>query len=136
MEFFRDHFVITFHCLVPRSSYGKKSKKNQEGPGVKCSAPDHFKGYKKQFLDSQAILYQQALNNNNTTEFYNKVTQDFVVKYGDSEPFALEPEEDPSAPCADTPVQEALDEEEAADAAKRWSKLRTVSSKDRVWTSH
>ena len=111
---------------------GKKTKKNQVSPGVKRGAPDHFKGYKKQFLDSQAILYQQALDNNKTTEFYNKVTWDFVVKYGDSDPFALEPEEDPPAPSANTPVQKYLDEEEAADATKRWSKLRTVSSKDRV----
>ena len=106
---------------------GKKSKK-VGGPGVKRGAPDHFIGHKRTFLDSYAMLYQQALDTNKTTEFYNKVTRDFIARYRDTEPFALEPEEEPAPPAGDAPVREYLDENEAAEAAKRFNKLRTVSS--------
>lgn len=110
---------------------GKKSKKKSNDPGVKRGAPDHFKGVKQQFLDLQAVLYQQALDDGKTTEFYNLVTRDFVAKFGDMEPFSLEPTEDSATP---PPMREYVDEGEAADATKRWSKLRTVSNFNRPIT--
>jgi hypothetical protein len=109
----------------------KKGKKKQGAPQAKRGAPDHFKGFKRQFLDSFAILYQQALDSNKpkekTKEFYDKITRDFVAKYGDHEPFALEPAEDPPDPAGDEPTV-YTDEDEALIASERWSRLRTVSS--------
>jgi hypothetical protein len=74
--FFRDPFVIchsirdlSLHPLFvvrPFVIMGKKSKK-VGGPGVKRGAPDHFIGHKRTFLDSYAMLYQQALDTNKTT---------------------------------------------------------------------
>ena len=81
--------------------------------------------------DSQVLLYQQALDHpkskEKTKEFYNKTTRDFIAKFGDSEPFSLEPKEDPPAPPEDTAATEYTDDKEAAKATARYTKLRTVS---------
>ena len=106
----------------------KRSKKKQAGPGVKRGAPNHFQGFKRQFLDSHTVFYQQALDSNKVSEFYNKITRDFIAKYGDAEPFAREPEEDPPSPSDNVPATEHLDEVEALEASKRFTKLRTVST--------
>jgi len=110
----------------------KKSKKNPGALKTKRGAPDHFQGKKRQFLDSQANLYQQALDGSrpkeNVKEFYDKITRDFVEKFGDSEPFALEPPDDPPDVSGDLPVPADLTEEEAEKATERWMKLRTVNN--------
>jgi len=110
---------------------GKKGNKKVLSTGTKRGAPDHFTGLKRSFLDSQVLLYQQALDHpkskEKTKEFYNKITRDFIAKFGDSEPFSLEPKEDPPAPPEDTAATEYTDEEEAAKATARYTKLRTVS---------
>jgi hypothetical protein len=108
----------------------KKGRKKNGAPKAKRGAPDHFRGFKHQFLESQAIVYQQALDNKKTSEFYDKVTRDFIMKYGDTEPFEVEPVEEPPTPSAAMP--EYLDEGAAATAAQSFSKLCTVSN----WTSY
>jgi hypothetical protein len=123
------------HSLKPLATQlafmGKKGKKKVPGTETKRGAPDHFTGFKRSFLDSQVLLYQQALDHpkskEKTKEFYNKIARDFIAKFGDSEPFSLEPEEDPPAPSENTATTEYTDEEEAAKATARYTKLRTVS---------
>jgi hypothetical protein len=123
------------HSLKPLATQlafmGKKGKKKVPGTETKRGAPDHFTGFKRSFLDSQVLLYQQALDHpkskEKTKEFYNKIVRDFIAKFGDSEPFSLEPEEDPPAPSENTATTEYTDEEEAAKATARYTKLRTVS---------
>ena len=102
-------------------------------------APDHFSGFKLKFLISKAAQYQQALDSKNVTAFYNKVTLDFVAKYGQEEPFSQEFAEDPPEPgegrggdddSDGDPDHAGLSKEEAATNAILFAKLRTVSSKD------
>ncbi|KIM87300.1 hypothetical protein PILCRDRAFT_3800 [Piloderma croceum F 1598] len=108
---------------------GKKGKKKVPGTETKRGAPDHFTGFKRSFLDSQVLLYQQALDHpkskEKTKEFYDKIARDFIAKFGDSEPFSLEPEEDPPAPSENTAATEYTDEEEAAKTTARYTKLQT-----------
>jgi hypothetical protein len=108
----------------------KKGKNNKGGPEAKRGAPDHFRGFKRQFLESRAIIYQQALDSkgNKTSEFYDKVTRDFILKYGDTKPFEAEPEEDPPIPLDNAVVEDFEDQDLAAATTKRFSKLRTVSN--------
>ena len=77
-------------------------------------------------MESQAIIYQQALDSKKTSEFYDKITCDFIIKYGNTETFEAEPEEEPPTPSDDVILSEYLDEDIAA-AAKSFSKLCTVS---------
>ena len=107
----------------------KKGKNKTGDSQTRRGAPDHFRGFKRQFLESRTIIYQQALDSkgNKTSEFHDKVTRDFILKYGDTKPFEAEPGEDPPIPSGDAIIQEYLDENEAAAAAKTFSKLRTVS---------
>jgi hypothetical protein len=114
-----------------------KRKKGPNGENPKLGPPDHFSGFKLAFLVSKAALYQQALDTKNAatiTAFYNKVTLDFIAKYGEEEPFNKEVAVDP-------PDSEDIDEgddeigippqskEEAAASAVLFGKLRTVSGK-------
>jgi len=107
-----------------------KRKNKGNGKAAKLGAPDHFTGFKKAFLVSRAATYQQSLDSKTTTAFYNKVTLDFVAKYGQEEPFHKEFVEDPPDPeDCDEDDSEAipLSKEEAAEKAVLFSKLRTVS---------
>jgi hypothetical protein len=106
-------------------------KRNQDG-NTRRGAPDHFTGFKLAFLDSRADSYQQALDLNNVAAFYNKVTSDFVAKYGQEEPFHKEPAEDPPDPedveAGDgEPEETPLSQEDADRKALLFTKLRTVS---------
>jgi hypothetical protein len=81
------------------------------------------------FLAARADEYQQALDTKTTTSFYNKVTLAFVAKYGQQEPFCKEFAEDPPDPDGSFEVEDNdLSEEEAAEHAVLFTKLRTVSS--------
>jgi hypothetical protein len=107
-----------------------KDRKKGQGVTGKLGAPDHFVGFKLAFLVSKAALYQQCMDSNSVAEFYNKVTIDFIAKYGRDEPFNKEPAEDPPDPedgTVDGSAQEFLSKEEAAEYAAIFTRLRTVS---------
>jgi hypothetical protein len=110
----------------------KKKGKGKNGKATKLGAPEHFTGFKQNFLMARADSYQQALDSKTTTACYNKVTLDFVAKYGQEEPFYKEFAEDPPDPKddfeADNHEGVHLSKEEAAEHAMLFSKLRTVSS--------
>jgi len=74
-------------------------------------------------------LYQQSLDSKAVTAFYNKVTLDFVKKYGQEEPFKKELAEDPPDVIDDDddPANTPQSEDEAAENAVLFTKLRTVS---------
>ena len=95
-----------------------------KGKKAKLGTPDHFTGFKKEFLMSWAAAYQQSLDGKSTTAFYNKVTLDFVAKYGRQEPFHRELVEDPPDPedCDDEP-EIPPSKEEAAENAALFTKL-------------
>lgn len=102
-------------------------RKNKGGAQTKPGAPDHFVGFKKQFLDAKAVAYQQSLDTKKISEFYDKVTRDFVAKFGDEIDVTKDPAEDPPDPDSDSAPVEFLSQQAADDAAKRFQKLRTVS---------
>lgn len=98
-------------------------RKNKNITQNKPGAPNHFVGFKKKFLDSKAVLYQQSLDNKKTSEFYDKVTREFIGKFGDEVDFAKDPVEDPPDPDSDSPPVEHLSQEVADEASKRFQKL-------------
>lgn len=109
---------------------GKKRSKSN-GITVKKGAPEHFTGFKLAFLASKAIAYQQALDSKTVAVFYDKVTLDFIAKYGEDEPFNKEFAEDPPDPDDVDVDGEDSDnvpptKEEAAASAVLFAKLRTV----------
>ena len=99
----------------------------------KLGGPDHFSGFKLAFLVSEAALYQQARDTKAVAEFYDKVTKDFIAKYGWEEPFNKEPAEDPPDPVdflegdVDDDAQAPLSNEKAEEYLAIFTKLRTVS---------
>jgi len=102
-------------------------KKKKDSTTVKKGAPDHFTGYKMAFLTSQATSYQNALDSRTVAAFYNKVTRDFIAKFGENEPFNKEPDEDPPDPDdMDIDEDNPLTKEEAEASAALYVKLRTV----------
>jgi len=102
-------------------------KKKTKAPAKK-GAPDHFTGFKYAFLTSRSGLYQQALASNTVGSFYDKVTREFIAKYGKDEPFNGEPVDDPPEPDdMDEDEGSAPTKEEAAASALLFTKLRTVS---------
>lgn len=108
-----------------------RKKKGKDGKASKRGAPDHFTGFKLNFLVARVDEYQQALDTKTTTSFYNKVTLAFVAKYGQEEPFCKEFAEDPPDPEDTFEVGDednVLSKEEAAEHAVLFTKLRTVSS--------
>jgi hypothetical protein len=110
-----------------------KSKKAKGGNTAKLGAPDHFTGFKLAFLVSCAAMYQQCLDSDTVTGFYDKVTLDFVAKYGQDEPFNKEFADDPPDPedgIGDDEHDDApLSKEETDRNAVLFTKLRTVSCK-------
>jgi len=77
---------------------------------------------------SREASYQQSLDAKTMTVFYNKVTLDFVAKYGQQEPFHKEFVEDPPDPedCdedEDEDESTPLSKEEAAENALLFTKL-------------
>jgi hypothetical protein len=110
-----------------------RSKKVKDVKSPKLGAPDHFTGFKLAFLVSRARIYQQSLDSKTVAAFYNKVTLDFVKKYGQEEPFNKELAEDPPDPedvddnDDDNEANMPLSEKEAEENAVLFAKLRTVS---------
>lgn len=109
----------------------RKTKKKNPGSQAKRGGQEHFTGFKLQFLESRAILYQQHLDAGDVGSFYNKVTLDFLAKFGQEDDFAKEPEEDPPNPwdLLDDEKDletEGLTEDEAASRTQRYDKLRKV----------
>jgi len=109
--------------------------KSKKGKGGKLGAPDHFSGFKLDFLIARAGLYQQSLDSNSPAAFYDKVTLDFIVKYGEEQPFNKPLDEDAPDPeifdagdDEDDP-RHSPSKEEAAESAALFTKLRTVSCK-------
>ena len=57
---------------------GKKKTGGKKGP------PEHFTGPKRTFLDSHSSAFMGALDNNRAGEFYDFVTREFIVKFGNN----------------------------------------------------
>jgi hypothetical protein len=111
-----------------------KSKGGKQGSVRKLGAPDHFTGFKLAFLTSRASLYQQSMDAKTVSSFYDKITVDFIAKYGLEVPFNKDPAEDPPDPednpgndDLDDPTHTPLSAEETAAKAELFAKLRTVS---------
>ena len=124
-ELFQSHLQKSPYLLKLMT---KRGKKKHGAPKAKQGAPDHFHNSKRQFLELQAIIYQQAQDSKKTSEFYNKITCDFIIKYGDTEPFEVEPAEEPPTPSDNASMPEYLNEGATTTAAQKFSKLRTVSN--------
>jgi hypothetical protein len=108
-----------------------KNKKGKSGKAAKLGAPDHFTGFKLAFLASYAALYQQCLDSKSVGAFYDKVTSDFIAKYGEEQPFNKDLAEDAPDPevfgeSGDEDITRPS-EKEAAESAVLFTKLRTVS---------
>jgi hypothetical protein len=104
-----------------------RKKNGKDGKPLKLGAPEHFTGFKLDFLAARAEAYQQALDSKTTMAFYNKVTLDFVAKYGQEEPFCKEFAEDP--PNLEDSFEDegiVLSKEEAAERAVLFTKVWTV----------
>lgn len=102
---------------------------------TKHGAPDHFTGLKLAFLSSRVVSYQQCLDSKSVGEFYNKVTRDFILKYGQDEPFYDNPDEDPPDPDNNMDgnikdPQKPLSKETAEENAATFIRLRTVN---KIW---
>lgn len=104
---------------------------------TKRGAPDHFSGFKLAFLTSKVSSYQQCMDSNSVGEFYNKVTREFIAKYGQEEPFYENPDEDP--PDLDILTGDVdgppLSNEEAEGNAGVFVRLRTVSRMSKNYTA-
>jgi hypothetical protein len=85
-------------AILPQQPIMGKTKKAKGSKAAKLGAPDHFTGFKLAFLTSRAAMYQQCLDSHTVAGFYDKVTLDFVAKYGQDEPFNKELAEDPPDP--------------------------------------
>jgi hypothetical protein len=112
----------------------KTSKKKKDSQGRR-SGQDHFVGFKLQFLELHAPEYQQSLDISNPGPFYNKVSLDFLVKFGQDDDFAKDPSEDPpnhwDLPGDTEDVEnEGLLEEEAEEHTVQFNKLRQVSKEN------
>jgi len=108
-----------------------KRKSRGDGTGSKKGAPEHFTGFKLTFLASRATAYQLALDSKTVATFYDKVTLDFIAKYGEDEPFNKEFAEDPPDPEDMDVDGEDIDQvpptkEEAVASAMLFAKLHTV----------
>jgi hypothetical protein len=113
---------------------GKSKNKNTK----RCPL-SHFTGFKKAFLISREAAYQLSMDTKTTTAFYNKVTRDFVAKYGQQEPFHKEFVDDPPDPEDDDEDESEstpLSKEEAAENALLFTKLRTVSCRSKYICYH
>ena len=84
-------------------------------------------------MEGHAAAYQQALDAVDTVgEFYNKVTLDFLAKFGQDDAFSLEPNDDPPNPWdfldgEEDILNESISAEEADVRTARYNKLRSVS---------
>jgi hypothetical protein len=110
----------------------RRGKEKKTTSDVKRGGRDHFTGFKRQFLESRALLYQQTLDSGDPGEFYNKVSRDFLAKFGQEDNFSREPSEDPPNPWEfpddlDDPDDEDLSKEEADIRTARFNKLHKVS---------
>jgi hypothetical protein len=125
---------IIFYFVVAafQLSSAMTKKKKGSAPNLKLGAPEHFTGVKLAFLTSKSVLYSQCQDLKATATFYDRVTLDFIAKYGEEEPFNKEFAEDPPDPediDQDDNIQPPPSKEEAAASAVLFSKLRTVSNK-------
>jgi hypothetical protein len=119
------HISVAILSITPFTTTMARSKK----ANGKLGTPDHFLGFKLAFLISKAALYQQAIDTKAIAEFYNKVTKDFIAKYGREDPFNKEPAEDPPDPVdflegnVDGNAQAPLLNEEAEEYSAIFTKL-------------
>lgn len=52
---------------------------------------EHLTGVKRDFVDSRASAYTEALDSNKVGEFYNFITREFIAKFGDDLDVTKEP---------------------------------------------
>jgi hypothetical protein len=114
---------------------GNKKKKGSQG---KRGGQDHFVGFKLEFLESRALEYQQGLDIGNPGPFYDKVSLDFLAKFGQDDDFAKEPSEDPPDPWdlagdIEGVEDEVISEGEAKERTARYNKLRQVSQENNLY---
>ena len=98
----------------------------------KHGAQDHFTRFKLEFLNLRTLVYQQSLDGNDVGQFYNKISLDFLAKFGQDDDFAKELAIDPPNPwdlLDDMQDPEILDltEAEAGIRTARYNKLQKVS---------
>lgn len=99
----------------------KTKEKKKRGP------PDHFTGFKHDFLVGYSAQFRIATDTKKTTEFYDRVTRKFIAKYGDDTKKAKEnPGEDPPDP-EDFEEYDALTAEQAAEKMENFKVIRKVS---------
>jgi len=106
------------------------TRRKKRSNAAKRGASDHFSGFKLAFLDSRAASYQQSIDSNFVGEFYNRVTRDFIAKYGEDKPFYNDPDEDspdPNDNFIDDIDEGSLLKEEVDEKAAVYIKLWTVS---------
>ena len=58
---------------------------------LKLGAPDHFTGFKGQFLASKAQLFQDAMDSKTVSVFYDNISLLFKKNFGLEKPFKNEP---------------------------------------------
>lgn len=102
--------------MVPTS----KKLKKKRGP------PDHFIGFKFDFLSCHATQFQLAKDSKCTSEFYDRITLQFIAKYGDDlESIRKDPAEDPPDPAEFEELN--LTEDEAMKKTEAFLAIRRVS---------
>jgi hypothetical protein len=102
---------------MPKKMQGKSA-------GTKKGARDHFMGTKYTFLESKASFFQESVDSKSVTTFYDKITSDFIKKFGLEEPFHKEPTDSSLEP---EPVPTTLSGEALTERTALFTKLRQVS---------
>lgn len=101
------------------------AKKTQGKSGsTKKGGRDHFTGTKHTFLESKAAFFQESVDSKSVTTFYDKITSDFVKKFGLEEPFHKEPTDSSLEPG---PVPTTLSGTALAERTALFTRLRKVS---------
>ena len=108
-----------------------RRKKMADSQG-KCGAQDHFTGFELEFLNLRALPYQQSLDGSSVRQFYNKISLDFLAKFGHDDDFAKDPAVDlPNhwdlPDDMEDPEILNLTEAEAEIGTARYNKLQKVS---------
>jgi hypothetical protein len=120
-----------FASLFERNTMVSRRKKTADSQG-KRGAQDHFTGFKLEFLNSRTLSYQQSLDGSGVGQFYDKISLDFLAKFGHDDDFAKDPAADPPNPWdlpgdMQDPEIPDLTEAEAEIRTARYNKLRKVS---------
>jgi hypothetical protein len=108
----------------------KRRRTKNKAPNAKRGPPEHFTGLKLEFLTSRALQFQLALDTKKQTEFYNKVTLDYIAKYEDDlTTLTINPPEDPPDPddfIGDEIDNENLSAEDTTKKTEAFNKIRKV----------